>query len=94
MQVREFVIFEEETHRFTPDDYTWAFNKKNNLEGVNVATGTHQFTWQPHGSQFTIIRSVPGAARRFSNRSNVPLVNVADVLDRIQFQADWIKIEE
>ena len=92
MQVREFVVFEEETHRFTPDDYTWTFNKKNNLEGVNVATGTHQFTWQPHGTQFTIIRSVPGSARRFSIVPNVPLVNVADVLDRIQFRADWIKI--
>lgn len=94
MQAREFVLFEEETHRFPPDDYTWEFNKNSNLEGFNVSTGTHQFTWQPHGSQFTIILAVPGSASRFSIIPNVPLVNVNTILDRIHFDASWIKIGE
>jgi len=30
-----------------------------NLEGYDRSGDAHVFTWQPHGSQFTIIENVP-----------------------------------
>ena len=92
MQTREFVLFEEETHRFVPEDYSWDFNKRNNLEGCEVATGEHRFTWQPHGSQFTIIRTVPGSSRKFLIRPNIPMVGIDFVLNKVGFRAGWIEI--
>ena len=94
METREFVIFEEETQRFSPNNYRWSFNKRKNLEARETTTNTHVFTWQPHGSQFTIIRDVPGSARRFSIVPNVPMVDVANVLGRVGFRADWIAIHD
>jgi len=66
MTTRQFRIFEEEAQRFVPTEFRWSFNAQGNLEGHNKTTGEHQFTWQPHGSQFTILRPVPASARRFS----------------------------
>ena len=92
MQTREFVLFEEETHRFVPDDFRWEYNKRGNLQGYDAMTGEHRFTWQPHGSQFTIIRPVPGSARRFSIVPNVPMMEVEAVLKQVGFKLDWIRI--
>lgn len=50
-------IFEFETIRYDPELYKWKWNKRGNLEGYRV--NEHVFTWQPHGSQFTIIEKVP-----------------------------------
>ncbi len=92
MAAREFLIFEEEAVRFAPDDFNWGFNRRGNLEGHNRADGNHQFTWQPHGSQFTVLRSVPGHARRFSINRNVPIVAVESILAASRFTPDWITI--
>ena len=89
---REFVAFEEEARRFTPNDYEWVVNKHKNLEGRDKVSRKHLFTWQPHGSQFTVIRDIPGSARRFSIVPNVPLIDPATILDYVQFQEDWIQI--
>jgi hypothetical protein len=89
---KEFVVFEEVAQRFTPDDFEWAFNRNENLEGKDKVTGRHCFTWQPHGSQFTIIRMVPGSARQFSIGPNVPQVEPEDILNHIQFQESWVRI--
>ena len=90
--VREFTLFEEEAQRFSPDDYTWQFNKNNNLEGYDKVTGAHRFTWQPHGSQFTILRDVPGSARHFNIGPNVPIVDPAAILASVRFRDSWIQI--
>lgn len=92
MQTREYRIFEEEAQRFTPTDYSWEFNKKGNLEGKNRTTGEHAFTWQPHGSQFTILRRVPASARRFSIKPNVPMVQPDTILAAIRFKPEWVTI--
>lgn len=89
---REFVLFEEESQRFVPDDYDWEFNKNNNLEGREKQTRSHRFTWQPHGSQFTVIREIPTSARRFSIGPNVALVDPTTILAYVKFRPDWIKI--
>lgn len=90
---REFVLFEEEATRFVPSDYKWEFNKKRNLEGHNITTGEHHFTWQPHGSQFTIKRKIPAHARKFSISRNVPQIPMEKVLKAIKFDKSWISIE-
>lgn len=93
IETREFLLFEEEAQRFSPDDYQWSFNRKNNLEGRDKVSKTHKFTWQPHGSQFTIIRDIPGSARRFYISANVPLVEPDEILKHIHFNENWIKFQ-
>ena len=90
---RQFMVFEEEALRFTHADYKWSFNTRGNLEGYDVTTGEHQFTWQPHGSQFTIIRHVPAHARMFSINRDVPLIQMEHVLKLANFDEDWISIK-
>lgn len=55
----EVAVFEFETIRYEPDLYKWRWNQRANLEGVEKSSNLHRFTWQPHGSQFTIIEDVP-----------------------------------
>ena len=90
---REFVLFEEAAQRFIPDDYVWRFNRGNNLEARDKVSDTHWFTWQPHGSQFTIIRQIPGSARRFRITANVPIVDPAAILAHVQFRESWVQIQ-
>lgn len=92
MQTRQFRIFEEEALRFTPGDFRWPFNERGNLEGSDRTTGQHRFTWQPHGSQFTVLRSVPASARRFSIDPNVPMVDVDAILNSVGFNLGWITV--
>lgn len=92
MGTREFLIFEEEAQRFTPTAFRWSFNRRGNLEGNNRATGAHEFTWQPHGSQFTILRPVPASARRFKINPNVPMVQPDTILAAIRFKPEWITV--
>ena len=53
------VTIELDTVRYDPELYYFKWNKRNNLEGYDRATNMHQFTWQPSGSQFTIIEEIP-----------------------------------
>jgi len=92
MTDKVFCLFEQPAAQFPADDYRWSFNARRNLEGYDKATGAHCFTWQPHGSQFTVIRSVPGSARRFAINRNVPLVAPEHVLRLIRFDQNWIGI--
>ena len=92
MQTRNFRIFEEEAYRYNPRDFEWKFNKNNNLEGRNRITGKHQFTWQSHGSQFTVLRSVPASARGFSINRNIRMVDPDTILAAIKFRPTWITI--
>ena len=92
MATRQYLIFEEEAQRFTATDYHWLVNKRENLEGHNRLTGEHTFTWQPHGSQFTVIRHVPASVRRFAIAPNVPMVQPDTILAAIKFKPEWITI--
>ena len=93
IETREFLLFEEEAQRFAPDDYEWSFNSQKNLEAHDKVSKIHKFTWQPHGSQFTIIRDVPGSARRFHINANVPLVEPDEILKHIHFNENWINLQ-
>lgn len=84
----EFTLFELETHRFPSNEYIWKANENNNLEGFDRTTGTHRFTWQPHGSQFTINYVVPASSTRFT----VKRPPVIDIMEQIGFDETWITI--
>lgn len=92
MELRQFLLFEEEATRFTPADYRWEFNQRGNLEGFNRTGERRAFTWQPHGSQFTIHRQVPAAARKFSINRNVPMLTPDAILASVRFNPNWITI--
>lgn len=89
--LKSYVLFEEDTERFRTTDYHWEVNRNGNLIGLD-AHGNQRFTWQPHGSQFTIHTPVPDEAVRF--RINVPeeRLNKKDVLDMLQYDDSWVTI--
>lgn len=94
MSTLEFCLFEQPMTVFPPTDYSWELNARDNLEGRDKAGGNHVFTWQPHGSQFTIIRAVPGSARRFTICESPERVGFRQVLDAVGFEDSWIVIAD
>ncbi len=91
-QSREFLIWEEEARRYVPQDFAWSVNTNGNLVGNDKPSGFHRFTWQPNGAQFTIIREVPISARKFRIASDVPAVNVGQILDAIGYSPEWVDV--
>ena len=89
MEGFRFKIFETQTSQFDPADFAWSRNARNNLEGRAVQGGAHTFTWQPHGSQFTIIRPVSGSARSFEVRKPGTL-DPQQVLSSLGYSQNWV----
>jgi len=87
----ELSIFEFETVFYPTKNFYWEWNKRNNLEGYTKQSSEHIFTWQPHGSQFTIIENVPD--KRLSIQiKKPPKLNRNDFLKSIKFDKSWIKV--
>ena len=86
----EFALFETETVRYNTLDYKWRENKKGNLEGYNIATGI-QFTWQPHGAQFTILCDIPPSAIKFAVK-RPPVLDFNETMAQIGFDESWVTI--
>lgn len=78
--------------RYRTTDYHWIANSNGNLIGLNHSEKVC-FTWQPHGSQFTIHTEVPEEAVKFSLRKP-PTLKKDDVLKIIDFDENWISILE
>lgn len=89
----ELVLFEFETVMFHPDDYKWKWNKNNNLEGFQTIDRkeAHKFTWQPHGSQFTIIEEVP-PDRLAIRVKGPPKLDRKRVLEVLKFDRTWVEV--
>ena len=87
----EFAVFETETIRYPKDNYRWTKNARGNLEGHEASSGEHRFTWQPHGSQFTIIEPVPEARTCFKVRKP-PKLDAKATLKALGFSSSWIEI--
>jgi hypothetical protein len=86
----ECALFEVDTVRFDPTLFDWTWNRRGNLEGRELKTKRHRFTWQPHGSQFTIIEDVP--ANRVAFRIRLPGALSKDVvLGAIGFDDTWVE---
>ena len=92
MDTWKFCIFEQPIIIYPAHEFDWKFNKNGNLEGFEKSSEQHFFTWQPHGSQFTIKRSVPGSARRFLINRNIPSVPPSSILKSINYEHSWISI--
>jgi hypothetical protein len=92
METRQFVIFEEIASRYAADDFVWRKNGKGNFEGFEKASNHHKFTWQPHGSQFTVMRHVPGSAIKFIINKIPTLIEQEHVLRLIRFDDSWVEI--
>lgn len=86
-----FVLFEEENHRFIANNYRWEVNKNGNLMGVDRESEEHCFTWQPHGSQFTVITKIPETAIKFEVK-HPPVMTEDSALESLNFDSDWVKI--
>jgi hypothetical protein len=66
-------------------------NDKDNIEGYDRTGDAHIFTWQPHGSQFTIIENVP--EHRLAIRIRKPPRLERDkVLDALKFDESWVEV--
>jgi DNA mismatch endonuclease, patch repair protein len=87
----ELAVFEFDTIYYSPDDYSWAWNKRNNLEGGHKTSSKHKFTWQPHGSQFTIIEDVPKNRLAFRLKQP-PQLDRDAILKTLNFDASWVQI--
>lgn len=88
----EFTLFETEVNRFVTNEYIWLVNKNGNLEGMERTHSEHKFTWQPHGSQFTIIYSVPSSAVRFQIK-RPPVLDFNRTMEQIGFDDSWVSIK-
>lgn len=86
-----FTLFEEDNHRFRTSDYEWSVNSNGNLIGTESETGKTMFTWQPHGSQFTIHSIIPEDAVEFTIHKP-PLLTKDDILEKLRFDESWVKI--
>jgi len=87
----ELAAFEFETVIYPSDQYWWQWNERNNLEGFSKSNNNHLFTWQPHGSQFTIIEDVP-PNRLAIKIQKPPQLERNDVLKSINFDDSWVQI--
>lgn len=87
----EYSVFETETLRYQPELYEWRRNPRNNLEGFETSTGKHGFTWQRHGSQFTIIEDVPPDRLKFRVRIP-PAPSVDQFLGALGYDPSWVEV--
>lgn len=86
-----FCLFEEDTRRYPSNNYRWEVNKNGNLIGRSISDGKICFTWQPHGSQFTVHTEIPHNAIRFSLK-RPPVISPDSILSTIGFDSSWVEI--
>ena len=87
----EVAVFEFETILYPAKDYRWQWNERNNLEGFSKKGNRHIFTWQPHGSQFTIVEDAPDD-RLAIRIKQPPIVDRNEIFKAIKFDESWIEI--
>ena len=90
MTTLEFTFFERSIAPIPLNDFRWELNRHQNFEAFLDAR--HAFTWQPHGSQFTIIEEVPQSATRFRILQRPNVASLEAVLRDVGFTQDWIEI--
>ena len=86
-----YTLFEDENHRYVANQYRWEENNNGNLIGIDLETGDIRFTWQPHGSQFTIHTRVPKNAVKFIIKQP-PILDVEETLRQIHYNDNWVEI--
>ena len=71
--------------------YRFEWNSRGNLEGYEIASDEHRFTWQPSGSQFTIIEKIPQKRVHLKVKRPAPL-DKEEVLKTLKFDKTWYDI--
>ena len=89
----EVAVFEFDTIRYDYELYSWEWNKRGNLIGTNIKTGELCFTWQPHGSQFTINEEVPENCLIIKIKQPEKL-DKNEVLKALGFDKTWIMVSQ
>jgi len=89
--LEEVGVFEFETIRYDPELFFWGWNDRGNLEGYEKSTRKHVFTWQPHGSQFTIIEDVPDELLIVKIKKHGK-ADRETILKGVGFSQDWIEV--
>jgi hypothetical protein len=92
-ELAEVVIFEFETIRYDPELFYWLWNKDNNLEGFSKKNDEHLFTWQPHGSQFTIHEKIPSDSLLIKIKKPQEL-DKEQILKALGFDKSWITVSK
>jgi len=87
----EVVIFEFDTIRYDPELFVWEWNKNGNLRGIEKSTTKHRFTWQPHGSQFTIIEEIPENSLLIKIDKPQAL-DKEEILKALGFNKSWVSV--
>lgn len=87
----EVVVFEFDTIRYDDELFKWEWNINKNLVGKEKKSGLHKFTWQPHGSQFTIVEEVPEKSLVIQVKQP-PLLDKDKVLDTLGVDNSWITV--
>lgn len=87
----ELAVFEFDTTIYPADQFMWKWNERNNLEGYEKPSNLHKFTWQPHGSQFTIIENVP-KDRLALRIKQPPKLDSNAILKALKFNSSWIEV--
>jgi len=87
----EVVVFEFETIRYDHELYKWEWNENKNLIGTDKKTHEHRFTWQPHGSQFTIIEEVPEKHLVIQIKQPKAL-DKEKILEALGFDKSWVTV--
>lgn len=88
----QVAVFEFDTIRYDSELYDFIWNPRGNLEGFEKGTKTKRFTWQPHGSQFTIHENVPEETL-ILNIKQPEKLDKEEILKTIGFDKSWVTIK-
>lgn len=56
-----------------------------------IGSEQHKFTWQPHGSQFTILYDLPSSVKKFKVK-RPPVFDFENMIKEIGFDESWVTI--
>lgn len=84
-------VFEFDTIRYDPELFEFEWNRNGNLEGFAKGTKDKRFTWQPHGSQFTIVEKLPHK-RLIIKVRKPPTLDKGKILDALGFDKSWVTV--
>ena len=88
MEAQEFTLFERPIYPLVVNRYSWEVNERGNLCAFDG--DTHAFTWQPHGSQFTIHEPIPSGAAKFRITRVPKVLELKHILNHVGFDRDWV----
>lgn len=91
---RDYLVFEFDTVRYDAAMFRFSWNTRGNLEGHARKSGAHRFTWQPSGSQFTIIEPVPEKVLHVHIKRKPKPLDIDYVLNGLGFDETWYTAEK